>query len=152
MSDQAPKLKDISQMNADLSAARTGVLAGLGTHLAQVMPEGASRVSEARKWQPEGGSQIKRQNRHPIDRLADIRDLISGLKDEAEAIKEQILDGKIEPKGDIYEASITNRQSRSFNYVVAQKLLSEKMYKLLVKNSRHQQVTLRKSRSRHSPI
>jgi hypothetical protein len=51
------------------------------------------------------------ENRHPVDRLADLRVQIALLTSEADKIRRKILSGEIEPRGDEYEA-ILREQNR----------------------------------------
>lgn len=45
-------------------------------------------------------------NRHPVDRLADIRDQIRRLKAEEEIIRQELIDGKCRKIGDQWIANI----------------------------------------------
>lgn len=63
------------------------------------------------------------QNRHPIDRLADLRKQISELEAEANVIRASILAGAIDLHGEEYDGEIRDREQRCIPYADAQRVL-----------------------------
>jgi hypothetical protein len=54
-------------------------------------------------------------NRHPVDELGDIRAEIKRLEERAEALREQIIDGKCSLAGDEYRARIKQQSTWRLN-------------------------------------
>lgn len=60
-------------------------------------------------------------NRHPVDRLADVREAIRMLKDEEDALRQTIFAGACGLVGDQHEASVTESTTERLDAVALRK-------------------------------
>ncbi len=84
-------------------------------------------------------------NRHPIDRLADIRQMITVLEAEYAAIRSQVLAGEIDPIGQEYMAIVVTHDTRRTDFAKAERLLSREVYNQIISTTPVKRVQLRAS-------
>ena len=98
----------------------------------QGSPPASDQVAGPSTYQPEAPTQPAAAagpaigiNRHPVDRLGDLRDKMRALKREADAISTLILAGTIDATGDQYQAVITERPRARMNVKAAMAAIGE---------------------------
>jgi hypothetical protein len=72
------------------------------------------------------------RNRHPIDRLFDIRQQINQLQDEADVIRSGVIAGKIDPIGDDHTAEIVEYIARVITVGKAERVLDSQQFNEVV--------------------
>lgn len=72
------------------------------------------------------------ENQHPVDRLADIRQQIADLNNEADAIRNGILAGSIGRKGEQHMAEVRQQSQRYTTVARAEKMLTPVLFEQFV--------------------
>lgn len=88
--------------------------------------------------------QVDRANRHPVDRMGDIKEQIAKLESEFADLREKVLTGDCLPTGDEWVALISEMKTRHISVKQAEKTLPAALFNSLVTASSATRVALRR--------